>query len=176
MKATALLEAQHRTVEALFEKLECGQGDRAATLVELARNLVAHMVVEQEIFYPAIKQIDEELVNESYEEHALGELALRRVLATSPVEPTFKARVTALKELIEHHVSEEEEELFPQVEEAIDDATSTRLAKLMKARFGQVYETGIEEVMPKSTLRTSADAAQKTLAKMAAQRAKPATV
>lgn len=175
MKATSLLEAQHRTVEALFEKLECGQGDRAATLVELARNLVAHMVVEQEIFYPAVKQIDEELVNESYEEHALGELALRRLLSTSPAEPTFKARVTALKALIEHHVSEEEEELFPQVEEAVGDATSTQLTKLMKARFEEVYELGYEEFTPKSALRTSADVAQKTLAKRAAKRDKAAT-
>lgn len=176
MKATSLLEAQHRTVEALFEKLECGQGDRAATLVELAKNLLAHMVVEQEIFYPAIKHIDEKLVNESYEEHALGELALGRLLATSPAEATFVARVTALKELIEHHVNEEEEELFPQVEEAVGDATLTQLAKLMKARFGQVYETGLEDVMPRSALRTSADAAQKALATEAAPRAKAATV
>ncbi len=175
MKATSLLEAQHRTVEALFEKLECGQGDRATTLVELARNLVAHMVVEQEIFYPAIKQTDEELVNESYEEHALGELALRRLLSTSPAEPTFKARVSALKELIAHHVSEEEEELFPQVEESVADETLTQLTKQMKARFDEVYETGFD-VTPKSTLRTSADVARKALAKQATKKDKAVTV
>lgn len=166
MKATSLLEAQHRTVEALFEKLECGQGDRAATLVELARNLAAHMAVEQELFYPAIKHIDVELVDGSYEEHALGELALRRLLSTSPADPTFKARVTALKELILRHVSEEEEELFPQVEEAVGDETLVPLAKRLKARFEEVYETGFDATS-KSALRTSADVARETLAKRA---------
>ena len=71
MKATALLENQHRKVEALFKKLEGGRSNPATVLTELANSLVAHMAIEQNIFYPAAKEIDDELINESYEEHAL---------------------------------------------------------------------------------------------------------
>src|SRR5688572_25140478 len=105
MKATSLLETQHRKVEALFKKLEGGRSEREPLLEDLANNLAAHMAIEQEIFYPAIKEVDEELVHESFEEHSLAELALKR-LFVAPDDEAFKARLTALKELIEHHVSE----------------------------------------------------------------------
>jgi iron-sulfur cluster repair protein YtfE (RIC family) len=164
MKATSLLESQHRNIEALFEKLECRQGSVAATLETLANHLVAHMAIEQEIFYPAIKALDVERVNESYEEHALGELALKRLLGTNSQEPTFKARFTALKELTLQHLLEEEEELFPQVEEALSEDALLQLGKTMKARFEQVFESGFEAAMPKSVAHTSADVARLALA------------
>jgi hemerythrin superfamily protein len=164
MKATSLLESQHRNIEALFEKLECGQGSAAATLEVLANHLVAHMAIEQEIFYPAVKLLDAERVNESYEEHALGELALKRLLATSSEEPTFRARVTALKELTLQHLLEEEEELFPQVEEALSEDALLQLGRTMRARYEQVFESGFEAATPKSVAHTSADVARLALA------------
>jgi hemerythrin superfamily protein len=164
MKATSLLESQHRNIEALFEKLECGQGTASATLEVLANHLVAHMAIEQEIFYPAIKALDVDRVNESYEEHALGELALKRLLATNNQDPTFKARVTALKELALQHLLEEEEELFPQVEEALSEDALLQLGRTMRARFEQVFESGFEAATPKSVAHTSADVARLALA------------
>jgi hemerythrin superfamily protein len=170
MNATSLLESQHRNIEALFEKLECGQGATAATLETLANYVVAHMAVEQEIFYPAVKALDADLVDESYEEHALGELALKRLLATSSEEPAFKARVTAFKELTLQHLLEEEEELFPQVEEALGEAALLQLGKAMKTRFEQVLESGFEAATPKSVARTSADVARQALSRQAAKK------
>jgi hemerythrin superfamily protein len=170
MNATSLLESQHRNIEALFEKLECGQGATAATLETLANYVVAHMAVEQEIFYPAVKALDVDFVNESYEEHALGELALKRLLATSSNEPAFKARVTAFKELTLQHLLEEEEELFPQVEEALGEDALLQLGKAMKTRFEQVLETGFEAATPKSVAHTSADVARQTLSRQAAKK------
>jgi hemerythrin superfamily protein len=82
-------------------------------LTELANDLAAHMAIEQQLFYPTVHSIKADLVNESYEEHSVAELALKRLLRTSPQDPLFKARVTVLKELIEHQVEEEEEDLFP---------------------------------------------------------------
>ena len=120
MNATSLLQAQHRKVEALFKKLEGGRSDPAPLLEELANSLAAHMAIEQDIFYPAIKEADADLINEAFEEHAVAELALKRLLATDPEAEEFQARVTTLKELIEHHVEEEEEELFPKVEKAFE--------------------------------------------------------
>lgn len=161
MKATALLETQHRKVEALFKKLENGRADPRTVLEELANSLAAHMAIEQEIFYPKVKEIDSDVVNESYEEHAVAELALKRLLMTDPEEESFMARVTTLKELIEHHVQEEEEELFPAVEKKVDEDTLAQLGKVMKARFEEVLEAGFAAAVPKGMAKTSSDVSKK---------------
>jgi len=165
MKATALLESQHRKVEALFKKLEGGRSDPGPVLEELANSLAAHMVIEQDIFYPAIKEVDEDVVNEAYEEHAIAELALKRLLATDPKDEAFQARVTTLKELIEHHVEEEEQELFPEVDKTLDEELLSKLGKEMKARFDEVYDSGYEAAVPKGMAKTSADASTRGLQK-----------
>jgi iron-sulfur cluster repair protein YtfE (RIC family) len=171
MKATALLESQHRKVEAIFKKLEAEKGDATALLTELANDLAGHMEIEQTLFYPAIRKIDPDLVAESYEEHALAELALKRLLATEPGAQAFKARVVALKELIEHHVGEEEDDLFPEVEKAVDSAELEKLGAKMKASFEQAVEEGYEKVLPKGFAKTSADGANHGPAKGTSHRA-----
>jgi hemerythrin-like domain-containing protein len=171
MKATTLLEQQHKKVRALFKKLESGRSEPGPLLTELANDLVAHMAIEHEIFYPAIESLDHELVAESFEEHALGEIALKRLLSTDPAEETFAARVTACKELIEHHVQEEEEELFPKVEKKVKGELLEELGKQMKARFNEVREAGYEASLPKGFGRTLADADKKLALKRARKRA-----
>ena len=159
MKATSLLEKQHRKVESLFKQLEGGKSEPALLVAELANELAAHMAIEQELFYPAVRQIKEDLILESFEEHAIAELALKRLLSTSPEDVSFKARVTALKELIQHHVEEEEEELFPAVEKAIGDERLTELGRSMKAEFEQRLAEGYETLLPAGYKKTSADKA-----------------
>ncbi len=165
MKATALLESQHRKVEALFKKLENGRTDPQVVLEELANSLAAHMAIEQEIFYPKVKEIDADVINESYEEHAVAELALKRLLMTDPEEEAFMARVTTLKELIQHHVQEEEEELFPAVEKKVNEAQLAQLGKLMKARFEEVMEAGFAAAVPRGMAKTSSDVSKKELSR-----------
>jgi hemerythrin-like domain-containing protein len=167
MNATSLLKSQHRKVEALFKKLENGRTDPQAVLEELANSLAAHMAIEHEIFYPAAKDVDSEIVNESFEEHSLAEVALKRLLATDPEDEAFDARVTALKELVEHHVEEEEQELFPKVEKALGDETLGKLGKAMKPRFDEVFAEGFEAAVPKGVTRTSADVMRKKAFKRA---------
>ena len=163
MNATSLLSSQHRKVEALFKKLENGRSDHAPALDELANSLAAHMAIEQELFYPAIKHVDSEMVDESFEEHALAELALKRLIATDPDDDEFHARVIALKELIEHHVEEEEQELFPQVEKQMEEEELAELGKQMKARFQEVFEAGFADAVPKGMAKTSADVSKRNL-------------
>jgi hemerythrin-like domain-containing protein len=170
MNATSLLQAQHRKVEALFKKLEGGRSDPAPLLEELANSLAAHMAIEQNIFYPAIKEADADLINEAFEEHAVAELALKRLLATDPEAEEFQARVTTLKELIEHHVEEEEEELFPKVEKTFEEDSLEELGKLMKARFNEAMQAGFSAAVPKGMDKTSADVSRK----VASRRAKSA--
>jgi len=172
MKATSLLESQHRKVEALFKKLSGGRSDSATVLEELANNLAAHMAIEQELFYPRVKEADSDLVNESYEEHSVAELALKRLLKTDPEDESFQARVTTLQELIEHHVEEEEKELFPKVEKAMEAEELSDLGKMMKARFEEVMDVGFEAAVPKGMARTSADASRKEAFKKEASRQK----
>jgi len=164
MKATSLLEHQHRRVEALFKTLESGVADHAAALEELANSLAAHMAIEQDIFYPAVKRLNEELVNESYEEHALAEVALKRLLGTDPEDDEFLARVTALKDLTQHHVEEEEDELFPAVQGAMDKEALEQLGETMQQRFDAVFAAGFEATLPKGWAKTSADISKKAAA------------
>ena len=152
---TALLEKQHRKVEAIFKKLENGRAEAAPLLTELANNLAAHMAIEQEIYYPAAKKVDDDLVLESYEEHSLAELGLKRLLATSPRHESFKARVTAVKEIIEHHVEEEEDELFPHVDKKLDGDTLATLGERMEERFAEVLKAGFRKSVPKTYDETS---------------------
>ncbi len=161
MKATTLLAQQHKKVRALFKRLESGRSDPAATLEELANDLVAHMAIEHEIFYPAVVALDPSMVAESLEEHSLGELALKRLLATSPEDESFKARVTATKELIEHHAEEEEEDLFPKVEKKLGEERLEALGKQMKARFTELRDGGYAQLVPRGFTRTLADRSKK---------------
>jgi iron-sulfur cluster repair protein YtfE (RIC family) len=170
MKATALLKKQHRKVESMFASLEKGKGDAAAVLAQLANDLAAHMAIEQTIFYPAIREIDPEMVGESYQEHAIAELALKRLLETPPDDATFAAKVTALKELIEHHVEEEEDELFPAVEDDMEAEKLEVIGTEMQRAFEAASEQGYESLLPEG-FSTSADRDQ-TPASVGPQRTK----
>lgn len=157
MKATDLLKQQHRTVEALFAKIEAGEPE---ALKDLASALAAHMAIEHEFFYPESREVDEDAVLEAFEEHAIAETALKRALATDPEDDCFDARVKVLKELIEHHVEEEEGELFPEVEKELDSAQLEALGEEMETRFDEVLKMGYAAVLPTNYEETTADAAQ----------------
>jgi len=159
MKATDLLKQQHRNVEALFAKIEAGEPE---ALKDLASALAAHMAIEHEFFYPKSREVDDDAVLEAFEEHSIAETALKRALATDPDDESFDARVKVLKELIEHHVEEEEDELFPEVEKEISSEQLEAMGEQMEARFEQVLKQGYATVLPKNYEETTADAALAT--------------
>lgn len=146
MKATTLLTRQHTKAHAALTKLASGKGTKAL-LNELATELVAHMVIEETIFYPAVREVKKDLILESYEEHALAQLSLKRLLATPLGTEVFEARATTLKELIEHHVEEEEEEMFPKVQDGIDEEELELLGTRMEAMFNQAAEMGLDALV-----------------------------
>jgi hemerythrin superfamily protein len=147
MKATSLLEKQHRQVESLFAKLERGKADAGSLVTELANALVGHMVIEEELFYPAAKAVDRALVLESLEEHSVAAYALQRLIAADPADVSFHAKVATLKELVLQHVEEEERRLLPRVERGIDADDLDALGKQMKARFDRVVEAGYDRAL-----------------------------
>ncbi len=123
--AIALLKADHRKVEDLFEKFEKARdADRKKALVQqICTELMVHTVIEEEIFYPACKgQIEEEdLLDESYVEHDGAKVLIAELVQGSPDDEFYDAKVTVLSEMIKHHVKEEEkrgEGLFYQAREA----------------------------------------------------------
>lgn len=121
--AIEILTSQHREVDALFEELEKA-GDRAHKTKQklaqkIAEKLTAHARLEEKHFYPAAKEADEALVAEAAEEHFGVKNMLQRLAKAKPGSEEFDARVTVLKELVEHHVKEEEQDLFPKCREAL---------------------------------------------------------
>jgi iron-sulfur cluster repair protein YtfE (RIC family) len=118
MDPIQLLKKQHREVEALFKKIaKTGSAEqRRALLDELASNLKLHMTIEEAIFYPAVQELPtkkaEKMALEAYEEHAVVKLVLAELPGVDPEDERFDAKMTVLSELIEHHVEEEEDEMF----------------------------------------------------------------
>lgn len=110
--AIALLKADHRKVEDLFEKAgKARDADRKEALVrEICIELMVHATVEEEIFYPACKgQIeDEDKLEEAYVEHDGAKVLISELLESSTDSEFYDAKVRVLSELIKHHVKEEE--------------------------------------------------------------------
>ena len=118
MKATDLLKKQHREVKGLFKKIDGTDNPRMRRqlMQEVARSLEGHTLIEEEIFYPAVRGLEtqkaEEMVLEAYEEHHVVKLVLVELPRVNPEDERFEAKMTVLSELIEHHVEEEEKEMF----------------------------------------------------------------
>lgn len=110
--AIALLEGDHRKVEALFKKFEKSDDDDAKSEIaqEICKELTIHQIIEEEIFYPGVKEyIDEEIYNEAFVEHDGSKVLIAEIMADSPDDAFYDAKVKVLSELIKHHVHEEEQ-------------------------------------------------------------------
>lgn len=117
MDPTKLLEADHRKVEELFEKIENAEGEaRTPFIQELEVSLKAHMQLEEDVVYPAMEPVTgAESVQEGNKEHELARKGLADMLALAPDEPGFGGAMEAVKAGIEHHVEEEEGDVFPKL-------------------------------------------------------------
>ena len=145
--ATDLLVHQHRLVEELFQRLESSRRGFDRTLRELADDLAAHISIEEELFYPAVRKANPDLILEGLEEHAMGRFALRRLLGTRASDKSVKARLKALKELMTNHHREEERDLFPAVRSLMPDTTLAKLGSKMKALFDANVSRGHEATL-----------------------------
>ena len=142
--ATELLKADHDRVDALFQKVKANEdGDNMEVFQKIRQELELHTHVEEQIFYPhLLKEGDEELqkiVREGLEEHGQVKTLLAEMGSMSGDDEEFKAKLKVIMEDVEHHVQEEEGEMFPLVKDQVDEETLVRLGSLMtaeKARFG----------------------------------------
>ncbi|MBA4306773.1 MAG: hemerythrin [Sphingopyxis sp.] len=136
--ATHILTADHRAVEKLFAQFERASGAAAKGDIanRICTELKIHAQIEEEIFYPALDgKIDDDLLKEAYVEHDGAKVLINEIVAANPDDEFFDAKVTVLKEEIEHHVKEEEKEhdnMFQQARAA--DVDLHALGERMLAR------------------------------------------
>jgi hemerythrin-like domain-containing protein len=142
MKATEMLREDHDRVRALFKEYE-GAGEEAyeakkRIVQQLSMELDIHAKLEEEIFYQAFRTEQEEepkkVVRESFEEHKIVKTLLGELAAMRPQDAQYDAKVTVLKEGVEHHADEEERELFPAAEDLFGDEGLERLGAEMEDR------------------------------------------
>ncbi len=150
--AIDLLTEDHRKVEMLFEKFEKARGAAAQEKIvaQLCDELTVHTMIEEEIFYPALRgQIEDDLLNEAYVEHDGAKMLLLALRDAEPDEAFYKAKVTVLQEQIEHHVKEEEKQrdsMFAQARKAGVDLNA--LGEQMSARKADLMAMADEGTLP----------------------------
>ena len=142
--ATALLRADHRLVSDLFEQFEKSRSasKKQALVRQICQELTVHAQVEEEIFYPAVKQAlrDKELVPEARVEHESLKRLIEKLEEPIDDEEAFEANVKVLSEYVKHHVKEEQNEMFPKVKnsskldlKALGEAIQARKQELLSA-------------------------------------------
>jgi len=141
--AITMLKSDHAAVKRLLRELEettaRGTKVRERLVSDIERELKIHSQLEEELFYPTFKKMAEDseaedLFYEATEEHHVVDMVLPELKATSAKAPEFAAKSKVLKELIEHHVREEEGEMFPQARRLMTDEQLRELGDAMEAR------------------------------------------
>lgn len=155
--AIEMLEADHKAVKALFKKFaalksdgDAGNDEKMALVQKICNALTVHTTIEEEIFYPAVRKAiaDADLMDEALVEHAGAKELVAQLESMDADEDLFDARVTVLGEQIDHHVAEEEGEMFPKARKAKIDLDA--LGASMTARKQELQGDLDPEVPPKS--------------------------
>lgn len=136
MDAFNLLKADHQKVAQLFDQLESSNGKAKLRVFEQIRTeLELHTHIEEKIFYPAVEKPKEthDLTLEAYEEHDVVKNLLRQLSKAKSANEEWEAQAKVLRENVEHHVEEEENELFPKAESALGEDKIEALGEQMVA-------------------------------------------
>jgi hemerythrin superfamily protein len=143
--AITALREDHRRVEKLFkefeklEKADADAGRKKKVVAEIVRELVEHAWIEEQVFYPTVREEvedAEDTVLEGLEEHHIVKWTLSELERMNGDEERFDAKVTVLIESVRHHVEEEEGEMFPKVREVIKRKALLELGERMEAARG----------------------------------------
>lgn len=156
MDAIELLTQQHEEVDELFEKFEKAieKGDDSVMdlFVRIADNLAAHAVIEEKIFYPSVYVgPTADKLQEAVEEHLSVKRVIADLLDMDPSNDQFKAKMKVLQELVEHHVEEEEQELFKSVKKLMTKEELNLLGEQMETMFSELIQTEPRLQVPRET-------------------------
>ena len=146
--ATALLAKDHKDVKALFKryeklaKAEADGGEREELAAQICEMLTVHTTLEEEIFYPAVREaeVDADLLDEAEVEHASAKDLISQIRSMSPDDDLYDAKVSVLGEYVNHHVEEEEGQMFPKARRAKVDLEG--LGEQIKARKEALQSEG----------------------------------
>lgn len=145
--AIGMLTSDHKKVKALFKKFDAlkeesgAAADKAALVAQICDELTIHAEIEEEIFYPAVREAidDADLMDEALVEHAGAKDLIAQLRGMDPSDDLYDAKVSVLGEQIDHHVKEEEGEMFPKASrakvntEALGEQMADRKAELQGA-------------------------------------------
>jgi len=151
MDAIELLTADHKEVQKLFKQFQQMKEDdddegKQELVSRICAELTIHAQIEEEIFYPAAREgmKEQDILDEAEVEHASAKELISQLEAMEPDEELYDAKVTVLGEYINHHVKEEQNEMFPQVKKAKLDLQA--LGEELMARKQELkIELGLEE-------------------------------
>ena len=136
MNAVDLIKEDHKRLKKLLEDTLEAEGSQAreAAMDHLRTELVAHERMEEEVFYPRLRdeQKARDSVLEGYEEHHVADVILDELLDVPPETDLWKAKVKVLKENVEHHMDEEESELLKNAKKVLDREELDRLGERME--------------------------------------------
>ena len=147
MDALELLKQDHQTVKSLFDQIDdvedAKQRKKLFDQIDTELNIHAH--IEETVFYPAMQKIDalKEMVEEALEEHQEVKTLLEEMEGLDPENERFSASLEELMENVEHHVAEEEDEMFPKVREQCDQATLDRLGDQLESAKGKQHRQAV---------------------------------
>jgi len=144
--ALELLMSDHRKVEDLFEQFEqekdSDEGTRREIAQQICAELTIHAQVEEELFYPWLREQleddDMEMVEEAQVEHNTAKDLIAQIEGATDIDEVYNAKVKVLSEYIKHHVQEEENEIFPEVRDQQDELDE--LGQEITARKGELME------------------------------------
>lgn len=159
--AVELLEEDHKRFRDLFEKFAGASSDDEKEQIadQIDLELRVHSMIEEEILYPAYKEVDGEIVAESFEEHGVVEQLLDELATMDLSSDQFEAKFKVMQENVEHHLEEEEENMFPKARklpdyEALGLRMIERKMELMKELGGEESSERAEGGTP-ATMKAS---------------------
>ena len=158
MDAFSLLKADHRKVEDLFQQLEAASGKAKLRVFEqIKTELDLHTHIEEKIFYPALEKPKQthELTLEAYEEHDVVKKLLKELSRSKSANEEWEAQAKVLQENVEHHVEEEENELFPKAQSALGQEDIEELGERMEAEKSRKQGRGAAKKSARATKKSS---------------------
>ena len=136
MDALELLEKDHQEAKSLFKKIEAASGQEASRLwKQLSEALTLHEKLEETHLYPQLRQDSKahDMVLEGYEEHHVMDVLIEEIDRLKPSDEAWEPKIKVLQENTEHHIKEEEDDLFPRVRKVWDAEKRRQVGEKMAA-------------------------------------------
>jgi hemerythrin superfamily protein len=162
MDAIELLKKDHQEVTKLFQRYRGSRNARGRDVVhQLSNELLVHAQIEEDIFYPAVREAAPELaekVERSLQEHE----RIKEELAALERQPEdVEETMATLEQGVEQHVTEEEGEIFPRAAEVFDERRRTELGRRLRARKGELTRESVRPTPPRMAKRRGGGEAER---------------